>query len=262
MNRIRYKTLVVDDEIEAQKRLTLYLSEFDMLEVVKPSASNGKEALKIIDSESPDIVFLDVEMPEMSGMELLAQCKDPYPYMVFVTAYNEYAVEAFAQNAVDYILKPYTLERVAKSVERAVDTIEKDRLSTFGERCKDLLFTFSNDSLTLPSEEYIERIAVKSIGKTTFVRVNDVIRINAADQYVEVHTGTKTYMVRESMDKLECSLNPNVFFRVHRSHIINLKHIVALENVDKHESLTILDTGERIKISNSRKQALKTRLRV
>ncbi|MEO1485996.1 MAG: LytTR family DNA-binding domain-containing protein [Bacteroidota bacterium] len=259
MNTQKFKTLVVDDEIEAQKRLELHLKKFEDLELL-PSCSNGKEALQRIGESQPDIVFLDVEMPEMNGLEVLKHGTPPFPYIIFVTAYNQYAVEAFAQNAVDYILKPYTFERIQVSVERAVDAIQKDRLSQLNEQLKDLLFSLSARSPNESSKNYVERIAVKSIGQTTFIPVVEIIRIEAADQYVEVHTSTKKHMVRESMDKLERLLNPSTFFRTHRSHIVNLKHVVALETLDKHLSLTVLDNGTKVKITNRRKSDFKERM--
>ncbi|MEL6974900.1 MAG: LytTR family DNA-binding domain-containing protein [Bacteroidota bacterium] len=259
MIKQRLKTLVVDDELEAQKRLELHLGKFETLELL-PSCQNGKEALDSIQQNNPDIVFLDVEMPEMNGLEVLKHCTPPFPYIIFVTAYNQYAVEAFAQNAVDYILKPYTFERINISVERAIDAIEKDRLSQLNEQLKDLLFSLSEKSQKKSIKNYVERIAVKSIGQTTFIPVGEIIHIEAADQYVEVHTRKKKHMVRESMDKLESILNPSTFFRTHRSHIVSLKHVTALQTVDKHLSLTVLDTGVKVKITNSRKADFKARM--
>ncbi|MEM9078441.1 MAG: LytTR family DNA-binding domain-containing protein [Bacteroidota bacterium] len=256
---MRYKVLVVDDELEAQKRLLLHLRGFDKLQLLEPN-SDGKEALKTIKSESPDIVFLDVEMPEMNGIDVLSHCSPPYPFIIFVTAYNQYAVEAFEQNAVDYILKPYTFERVQKAVNRAINVMEKDRLASISENLKELLFTVSQTNKHDFNVVYINRIAVKSIGMTTFIPVDEVVYIEAADQYIEVYTETKKYTVRESMDKLEKSLNPNSFFRTHRSFIVNLNCVLAMETIDKHVSLIKLNNGKKVKIVNNRKQEFKTKM--
>ncbi|MEM1259638.1 MAG: LytTR family DNA-binding domain-containing protein [Bacteroidota bacterium] len=256
---MKFKVLVVDDELEAQKRLLLHLQKFEKLKLLE-AKGNGKEALKAIKNQSPDIVFLDVEMPEVSGIDVLASCEPPYPYIIFVTAYNQYAVEAFEQNAIDYILKPYTFERIEIALNRAVSMIEKDRLSKINENFKDLLFSLSNNSTPDSDSEYIKRIAVKSVGQTTFVPVDEIIFIEAADQYVEVQTENKKYTVRESMDKLEKSLNPMLFFRTHRSAMVNLDYVTALENVDKHLSLVVLNHGKRVKIANTRKQAFKEKM--
>ncbi|WP_435623534.1 LytR/AlgR family response regulator transcription factor [Flagellimonas sp.] len=256
---MKYKVLVVDDELEAQKRLLLHLGRFSQLQLLEAD-SNGKEALKTIRSESPEIVFLDVEMPEMSGVDVLAQCSPPYPYIIFVTAYNQYAVDAFEQNAIDYILKPYTFERVQKALDKAIDMIEKDRLVNIHENFKELLFALSRNDERNTDSVFINRIAVKSVGVTTFIPVDEVVYIESADQYVEVYTQTKKFTVRESMDKLEKSLNPNTFFRTHRSFIVNLDCVSAIETVDKHLSLAILTNGKKVKISANRKQEFKEKM--
>ncbi len=256
---MKYTVLVVDDELEAQKRLLLHLGRLDGLQLLEAD-TNGKEALETIRLKSPDIVFLDVEMPEMNGIDVLANCNPPYPYIIFVTAYNQYAVEAFEQNAVDYILKPYTFERIQKALDRAIEMIQKDRLASINENFKELLFSLSRNNKGNTNAIFINRIAVKSIGETTFIPVEDVIHIEAADQYVEVCTNKKKYTVRESMDKLEKSLDPKSFFRTHRSFIVNLDCVSAIETVDKHISLVKLNNGNKVKLSNNRKQDFKAKM--
>lgn len=258
---MKFKVLIVDDELEAQKRLLLHLSRFEDLQHLD-TCQNGKEALQAIKNDRPDIVFMDIEMPEMNGMEVLANCPEPFPYFIFVTAYDQYAVEAFEQNAVDYILKPYTHDRFAQALRRAIGMIEKDRLAEITENLKDLVFSFSHRTVARPEKEYIRRIAVKSIGHTSFIDVDDIILIEAADQYVEVITLKKKYTVRESMDKLEDSLDPSQFFRTHRSYIVRLDQVAALENVDKHISLVVLKNHQKVKISNTRKPNFKQRMRM
>ncbi|WP_299535765.1 LytTR family DNA-binding domain-containing protein [Ulvibacterium sp.] len=256
---MKYKTVIVDDELEAQKRLLLHLKKFREVQLLD-SCKNGKEALRTIKKERPDIVFMDIEMPEMNGIQVLANCPEPYPYFIFVTAYDQYAVEAFEQNAVDYILKPYTHERIAQALDRAIGMIEKDRLAEITGNLKDLVFSFSQGIDAHHNKEYLRRIAVKSIGHTIFLDVADIILIEAADQYVEVSTTGKKYTVRESMDKLERKLDPKAFFRTHRSYIVRLDQVIALENVDKHISLVTLKNNQKIKISNSRKPDFKLRM--
>lgn len=256
---MKFKTLVVDDELDAQKRLLLHLSKFEKLQVLE-AKSNGQEALETIRSVAPDIIFLDVEMPVMSGIDVLANCEEPYPYIIFVTAYNQYAVEAFEQNAVDYVLKPYTFERIQRALNKAIDMIEKDRLANINENFKDLLFSLSAQGPISSEMEFVKRIAVKSIGHTRFIPVEDIIYIEAADQYVEVHTAEKKFTVRESMDKLERTLDPKYFFRTHRSYLVNLESVRALENVDKHVSLVLLSNGKKVKITGNRKPDFKEKM--
>lgn len=257
---MKLRTLVVEDELEARNRLMLYLDKFPELHLLKAS-QNGKEALDTIRDEAPDIVFLDVEMPEMNGIDVLAHCEPPFPYIIFVTAYSQYAVEAFEQNAVDYILKPYTFERVEKALVRAIDMIKKDRLTNLDGNFQDLLLSLSGSTSVTPDSEYIKRIAVKSIGHTVFIPVETVLLIEAADQYVEVHTDKKKFVVRESMDSLESKLDPNLFFRTHRSAMVSLDQVRGLETVDKHSSLVLLQDGRKVKISNNRKKEFKEKMR-
>ena len=234
----RYKVILVDDEVEALKRLHLFLGKVGLLDIVG-SYQNGVEALDGIQKNRPDIVFIDIEMPEMNGLEVLQNCSVPYPYFVFVTAYDAYAVEAFEKNAVDYILKPYSKERIEQAV----------------------LLSFSERKPAFPDNgTYVKRIAVKSVGKTSFIEVKNILWIESSDQYVEVHTADKTIVVRESMDQLEQNLNPREFFRIHRSYIVSLDQVEALEYIDKHTSMTVLKNGKRLKISNSRKQEFKKRM--
>ena len=256
----RYKVILVDDEVEALKRLHLFLGKVGLLDIVG-SYQNGMEALDGIQKNRPDIVFIDIEMPEMNGLEVLQNCSVPYPYFVFVTAYDAYAVEAFEKNAVDYILKPYSKERIEQAVHRATDIIEKERLAKNAENYKNLLLSFSERKPAFPDNgTYVKRIAVKSVGKTSFIEVKNILWIESSDQYVEVHTAGKTIVVRESMDQLEQNLNPREFFRIHRSYIVSLDQVEALEYIDKHTSMTVLKNGKRLKISNSRKQEFKKRM--
>ncbi len=249
---MKYKTLIIDDEQEALNRLIFHLNDFDELEIIG-QCSNGKEALKSIDKDKPDIVLIDIEMPEMNGIEVLRNIKHAFPYFIFVTAYSHYAIEAFEQHAIDYILKPYSKERIKKALNRAISMIQRDELA---QNAKNYHRFLSQNITPITKPTYIKRIAAKSLKNIVFIDVNEIIYIEAANQYVHVITKAKTFVVRESMDKLEQTLDPNSFFRTHRAYIVNLNHIEAIENIDKHLSNAILKNGKRIKISNSRKSDL------
>jgi len=253
-----YKILIADDEKEAATRLRLYLEELSYFEEIY-ICYNGKEALDNIEKLHPDIVFIDIEMPEMNGIDVLRSCREPYPYFVFVTAYNHYAVDAFEQNAVDYILKPYSQERIHQALNRVIDRLEKDFLIKKSKDYKNLLFALS-DSAQSQEKSFIKRIAVKSIGKTLFIDVEDILFIEAADQYVNVFVSNKKIVVRESMEKLDKTLDPEEFFRTHRSYIVNLNQVEAIENVDKHISLVVLKNGEKVKLTNNRKPYFKEKM--
>ncbi|GAA4270794.1 LytTR family DNA-binding domain-containing protein [Aquimarina gracilis] len=249
---MKYRTLIIDDEQEALNRLIFHLNDFDELEIIG-QCSNGKEALKSIVKNRPDIVLIDIEMPEMNGIEVLRNIKHVFPYFIFVTAYSHYAIEAFEQHAIDYILKPYSKERIKQALNRAISMIQRDQLA---QNTKNYHRFLSENIIPTPKPAYIKRIAAKSLRNTVFIDVNKVIYVEAANQYVTVFTEAKTFVVRESMDKLEQTLDPSSFFRTHRTYIVNLDHIEAIENVDKHLSNVILKNGKRIKISNNRKSKL------
>ncbi len=253
------KVLLVDDEQEALNRLQLHLKKFPELSTID-TALNGQEALSLIEEERPDIVFMDIEMPEMTGIEVLRRCKEPYPYFIFVTAYNEYAIEAFAQNAIDYVLKPYAPERIETALKRAVKMTEKDELAKAAEKYRSLVRSIIDGANNDSDKAYIKRIAAKSTGITSFINVEDVIVIKAADQYVEVQTLEKQHIVRESINQLEKVLDPNLFFRTHRSFIVNIDQVTAIKNVDKHTSLIVLKNSYKAKLSNSRKSEFKKKM--
>ncbi len=251
---MKYKTLLIDDEQEALNRLKFHLKDFDELEIIG-QCNNGKEALNNITKNKPDIVLIDIEMPEMNGIEVLRNIKQVFPYFIFVTAYSHYAIEAFEQHAIDYILKPYSKERIKQALNRAISMIQRDQLA---QNAKNYHRFLSENVTSFSKPTYIKRIAAKSLKNTVFIDVQEIVYIEAANQYVNVFTTAKTFVVRESMDRLEQTLDPGSFFRTHRAYIVNLNHIEAIENVDKHLSNVILKNGKKIKISNSRKSKLNT----
>ena len=253
---MKYKTIIVDDEEDARKLLELYVRKspnIDLLSVCK----NGNEALEAIQTYQPSIVFLDIQMPEVNGIQVAEQCPHPQPYFVFVTAFDQYAVDAFERNAIDYILKPYSQNRIEVAIEKAISSLERDDLANRAKQLSDLIAAINKGDLVTPNTSYLERIAIKGIGKTEFINIDDVIHISAADQYVEVFTSNHKHIVRESMDRLEQLLDPAVFFRTHRSHIVRLSKVKSTEVLDKNNSAIRLENGMLVKLSNSRKQTFK-----
>ncbi len=253
---MKYSTVIVDDEAEARTLLSLYVSKNPQLRL-SGSCKNGKEALTVIRNERPDIVFMDINMPEMSGLQVLERCKDVPTYFILVTAYDQYALTAFEKNAIDYVLKPYTEERIFDAVAKAITILQKDQLAEMGLRYEQLLAAFAQETKEKETKNYLQRIAVKSIGKTLFVDVHEVFYILAADQYVEVITLDKKYTVRESMDYLEEVLDPRLFFRTQRSVIVNMTQVKGMEVVDKNSSLVLLKNNVKVKLSNLRKTAFR-----
>ena len=249
------RTILVDDEEDARALLKIVLQQAEGIEIIA-ECKDGKEALEAITRLQLELVFLDIQMPELSGLEVVEKLSPPYPYFIFVTAYDEYAIKAFELNAVDYILKPYTEERVLKSVQRAKTLLRNNELTEFTLRYGKIIQALRSAEQANEAD-YLQRLAVKTNERTLFIAVEDIVLIEASDQYVEVQTADGKYLVRDSMDHLEQFLDPKLFFRTHRSSIINLKEIKALESPNAKTSMVVLNNGAKTRLSSSRKPAFK-----
>jgi len=234
------RALVVDDEPLARGNITLLLRLDPEIEIVDECGS-GMEALATIRSSKPDIVFLDVQMPECDGFDVLEFLgADLPPAIVFVTAYEEYALKAFEAGALDYLLKPFDNARFEKSLARA-----KERLAHHQE---------------FPRKP--ERLAIKSAGQISFLKLSEIDWIEAADYYACLHVGPSTHMLRRSMAELDQELDPNIFCRVHRSTIVNLDRIRRLELNDDGEYQILLENGTRLRLSRRYRKQVQNRLGV
>ena len=233
----RIRTLIVDDEPLARRSLSILLERDREIELVG-ECSSGTEALATIRSVRPDLVFLDVQMPDHDAFDLLEMLgPDLPPATVFVTAHDQYALRAFESGALDYLLKPFDNARFERALGRA-----KERLA----------------SATGPRK--MERIIIKSAGQILFVRPAEVDWIEAADYYVCLHVGPKNYLVRRSMADLERDLDPELFCRIHRSAIVNLDRVRSIEVTRDGENEVCLDGGTRLRMSRSYRGLLKNRL--
>jgi two-component system LytT family response regulator len=236
----RIRTIVVDDEPLARSNITTLLRGDPGIEVVCECGS-GLEALTDIRRIKPDLVFLDVQMPECDGFDVLELLGADLPRaVVFVTAYDEYAVKAFEAGALDYLLKPFDNARF----ERTVDRIKK-RLAHDDER---------------PAS--MERLAIKSAGRVSFIRIADIDWIEAADYYASLHVGPRTHLLRRSLSELEQDLDPATFCRVHRSSIVNLARVKSLTLNEDGEHDVILDDGTKVRLSRRYRKQLHARLGV
>jgi two-component system LytT family response regulator len=236
----RIRTIVVDDEPLARSNITTLLRGDPGIEVVCECGS-GLEALTDIRRVKPDLVFLDVQMPECDGFDVLELLGADLPRaVVFVTAYDEYAVKAFEAGALDYLLKPFDNARF----ERTVDRIKK-RLAQDDER---------------PAG--VERLAIKSAGRVSFIRIADIDWIEAADYYASLHVGPRTHLLRRSLSELEQDLDPARFCRVHRSSIVNLARVKSLTLNEDGEHDVILDDGSKVRLSRRYRKQLHARLGV
>jgi two-component system LytT family response regulator len=250
------RVLVVDDEPLARSGMTALLSRQNDLTVVG-ECGDGASAIEAIERLAPDLVLLDVQMPELDGFEVLRSIgPERMPAVVFVTAYDRFAVRAFEVSAVDFLVKPFDDERFAQAIARARRFLELDRLGDLGRRLAGLLE--AADSAAPPQP--LTRILVRDGGRVIFVSVGDLDWIEAADYYVKLHVGGRAYLLRQSLQTLEARLDPARFFRVHRSAVVNLDRVKELQPLFRGEHVVILHDGTRVKLSRSRKEPLEALL--
>jgi two-component system, LytTR family, response regulator len=247
---MKIRTLIVDDEQLARERLRKLLEEETDIEVAGECA-NGREALDAIQKVAPDLVFLDVQMPELDGFGVLSKLAgDKLPAVVFVTAHDKFALQAFEVHAVDYLLKPFDRTRFQKALRRALEHIKRDQAGELKERLSALLGNLQSDS------KYPERLAVKSSGRVLFLKTEDIDWIEAADNYVSLHIGNESHLHRETMSALEDRLPPNKFLRISRSTIVNVERIKELQPLFHGEYAVILRNGARLTLSRSHRDKL------
>ncbi|MGH7461058.1 MAG: LytR/AlgR family response regulator transcription factor, partial [Longimicrobiales bacterium] len=246
------RVLVVDDEPLARAGVCELLARDPELDVVG-EAANGEDAVTAITELRPDLVMLDVQMPGMTGFEVLRVVgPERMPAVVFITAYDQFAVRAFEVNAVDYLLKPFDDERFAITLTRAKKTVRQSHAGELSRRLAELLDKSDTPIPTpLPATTagYTDRMVIKSGGRVFFLRTDEIDWVEAADYYVKLHAGGKNYLLRETMNALESRLDPRRFFRVHRSAIVNLDRIRELQPYFRGEHMLILSDGTRLKLS-------------
>jgi two-component system LytT family response regulator len=249
------RTFIVDDEPLAREGIRLLLQGDPELEVVG-EAGAGREAVAQIQHLRPDLVFLDVQMPEMTGFEVLgALAPDLVPAVIFVTAYDRYALQAFEVHALDYLLKPFDDERFADAVRRAKSHLQLARAWDLRQQLLSLLADVSAPApVDKPAEP--ERLAIKDGARVVFLRFDEIDWIEAADYYVQIHAGGKCYLHRETMMSLERRLDAGVFVRIHRSAIVNRRRIRELRNGRQREAVVVLEGGQAIKVSRSQQAKL------
>jgi two-component system LytT family response regulator len=236
----KVRTLVVDDEPLARSNLTVLLRLDPEIEIVSECGS-GMEALAEIRKSKPDLVFLDVQMPEFDGFDVLEMLgRDMPPAVVFVTAYDQYALRAFESGALDYLLKPFDNARFDRALARAKDRLAHGR----------------NPPQTM------EWLSVKSAGQVTFLKIAEIDWIDAADYYSCLHVGGKTHLLRRSLSELDQELDPNVFCRIHRSTIVKLNRVRGLKLNENGEYDVLLDNGTRLRLSRRYRKQLQSRLNV
>jgi two-component system LytT family response regulator len=242
------RVLIVDDEPLAREGVRMLLESDPEIAIIGECA-DGAEASVAIAEQTPDLVFLDVQMPEMGGFDALDQiASEQMPSVIFVTAYDKYALQAFEVHALDYLLKPFTNERFFKALGRAKFQIRAS--GNFRRKVAALLEYIKTE------DAYLKRVVIKSAGRITFLNVEEIDWIEAADTYVRVHVGRDFHILRGTMNRLEAKLDPDKFLRVQRSAIINIKRIKELSPLFHGEYMITLASGKQLTSGRSYRDKL------
>jgi two-component system, LytTR family, response regulator len=254
MNK-KIRCLIVDDEVLAREGMRI-LAQNDPELQVSGECANGVQAIESILQKHPDLVFLDIQMPEMDGFAVLNHLKrEKLPYIIFVTAYDKYAVQAFEVHALDYLLKPVDEERFGRAIERAKVTLRSE--SEWDHHLSGLL-----QELESARPCYLERVIIKEEGRIFFVKASEIDWIEAKGNYAMVHAGKKSHMIREAMTALENQLNPHKFFRIHRSTIVNIDRVSELQSLFHGDYRVLLQDGTSLLMSRRFRDKLKDHLSI
>ena len=232
------KAILIDDEPLARSILKEYLASHPDISVVQ-ECSDGFEGIKAIMQHQPDLVFLDIQMPKINGFEMLELIDQP-PSVIFTTAFDEYAIRAFETHAVDYLLKPFSQERFDRAIERWKTQVPQLQLHT-----RELL----NSGTDIPTQS--ERVVVKTAGKIRIIPVTDILFVEAADDYVKLHTGEGAFLKNKTLSFFENCLDSQQFVRVHRSYILNISAITRIDPYEKEGHMAVLKNGVQVPVSRN-----------
>jgi two-component system, LytTR family, response regulator len=247
---LKIRTLIVDDEPLGRERIRTLLREDAEVEIVG-ECGDGRQAIAAVERLKPDLLFLDVQMPEMDGFAVLdATAARHLPAIIFVTAYDRYAVQAFEVHALDYLLKSFDRERFQSAVARAKQEIRRSREGALNERLAGLLEDLES------RKQRATRVVIKSAGRIFFLPVEEIDWVEAADNYVRIHAGAEAHLVRETLQSLEGRLDPARFLRIHRSTIVNLDRIRELHPLFHGDYAVRLRDGTELTLSRNYREKL------
>jgi two-component system LytT family response regulator len=255
----KIRTLIVDDEPLARRNLRLLLERDRQIEILD-ECRNGREAVEAIETHAPDLIFLDIQMPEMDGFDVLGCVGTEHiQAVIFVTAFDQYALKAFEVHALDYLLKPFDDERFTHALQRAKAQIEAREINQLS---KKLLAFLEERKGAPPSEDYLTRLMIKVSGRVVLLKVDEIDFIEADGNYAKLHVGSKAHLLREKMNDLEERLDPAKFVRIHRSIIVNLDRIKELHPHFNGDYIVVLEDGRQLRLSRTRREHLEARLKL
>ncbi len=242
-----FKCLIIDDEEPARSLVREYLSEYNAFEIIG-EGSNGLEGVQLINQLKPDVVFLDIQMPKLTGFEIL-ELIDSKPFIVFSTAFDQFAIKAFEQNAIDYLLKPYSKDRFAQAIDKIISQSEDAEITS---QSNHKIIETIDDSI-----EELNRIAIRSGNHIKVLPVEKISYLQSDDDYVKIHSEGRTYLKEKTMKFFETHLNPEQFVRIHRSFILNVNELDKIERYEKDCYVAILKDASKLKVSANGYKALK-----
>ncbi|MEW6160826.1 MAG: LytTR family DNA-binding domain-containing protein [Verrucomicrobiota bacterium] len=249
---MKIRTLIVDDEAPARNRLRQLLETEADFEIVGECA-NGRQAVAALQKQKPDLVFLDVQMPRLDGFQVCAEVGlEDLPLVVFVTAYNQFALQAFEVHALDYLLKPFDRERFQKTLRHVREQFQRGHAHPINAEIKSLLEDLRSGGKKL------ERLAFKTDGRVLFVRVEEIDWIEADGNYVHLHVGNTAHLLRETLTSLETQLDPEKFLRISRSILVNIDRIKELQSLFYGDFAVILRDGTRLTMSRNYRERLES----
>ncbi len=243
------RTLIVDDEPLSRRKIREFLKGDDEIQVIG-ECGNGEEAVEAVRAASPDLLFLDVQMPGMDGFTVLEEVREErLPFVVFVTAYDKYAVRAFEVRALDYLLKPFHRERFARATDRAKAQI-RTGATDLNHQIRELIQELR------PQSRYLERVIIRTAGTIFFLKTVEIDWISAEENYVRLHCGKASHLMREKISALEASLDPARFRRIHRSTIVNIDRIEKLHPYSHGDYQVVLRDGTELVLSRGYREKL------
>lgn len=242
------KAIIIEDEKPATDLLLHYLKSFSQISILG-TFSDGFSGLKAINEIKPQLVFMDIQMPKLTGLEIL-ELLEHKPAIIFTTAFDQYAVKAFEANAIDYLLKPFSSDRFANAVNKALEKISQNQNN----------HPIINSAITVlePNQSKMERIAVRSGSKIQVIPVEDILYFEADGDYVKMHTKAGNFLKEKTMKYFETHLDSAKFIRIHRTYILNVETILRVEYYDKENHVAVLNNNEKLKISSSGYKLLKS----
>jgi len=253
---MKIKTIIADDEPLAREKIRNLLEEDPDIELIGECA-DGIETVTAIRNQQPDLVFLDVQMPELDGFGVLKALSDSnLPTLIFVTAYDQYALRAFEVHALDYLLKPFDRERFQKALQRAKEHIRKEKSGEVNEKLLTLLEDLKSEKSNNHERKYLDRLVIKAGGRVTFLKTEEIDWIEAAGNYIRLYIGKDSHLLRETMNNIQTKLDPEKFLRIHRSTILKIDRIKELQPWYHGEYFVTLENGKQLTSSRSYRHQL------